>query len=184
VKRILALPFVLFLVIGWFGSNRAQAQDPAAAVASPSPEIMQKDDRLPFMASADESAKSTSEPGSGMLLIKSLGAMVLVLGLIFFGAWGARKLGFGTTRTVDGEVPIGLKIESTVAVGSGRTIAAVSFAGRILLVGSTANSFTLLAEEEKTQQDSSFQPRSVAEMLRDERSFGRQFDEALANEDS
>jgi flagellar biogenesis protein FliO len=117
-----------------------------------------------------------------MLLIKSLGAMVLVLGLIFFGAWGARKLGFGSVRSTTGEDPIDLKILSTVAVGSGRTIAAVSFAGRVFLVGSTPNSFTLLAEEDKNLPDSQFRPRSVAEMLRDESTFGEEMERALATE--
>ena len=132
------------------------------------------------MVDRDAESVASAEPGSATLILKSIGAMVLVLALIFFGAWGARKLGFGNARSVAGSDPIDLKILATVGTGGGRTIAAVSFAGRVLLVGSTANSFTLLAEESREVANTETRPRSVAELLLDEASFEDELKLALS----
>ena len=125
-----------------------------------------ENERLPFMRTEDSAANS--EPGSGGLLIRTLGAMLLIVGLIFFGAWGLKKLGFGNLKSNSAENAPDLTILSSVSMGSGRTISTVRFGERILLVGSTAQSFTLLADDTEDEPVSKIQPRSVAEMLAEE----------------
>ncbi len=124
-----------------------------------------------------EQNSESQEPGSGGLLLKTLGAMLLIVGLIFFGAWGAKKLGFGGIRSSvnDGD----LAILSSVSLGNGRTILTVRFGERVLVVGSTPQSFTLLAEDAGNDKDLLQNSRSVAEMLAEETgSFDDTFEQA------
>ncbi len=129
-------------------------------------EIMGEDDRLPFMQT--DQSQAAQEPGSGGLLLKTLGAMLLVVGLIFGGAWGAKKLGFGNFNAKNADADVNLAILTSVSLGNGRTISTVRFGERVLLVGSTAQSFTLLGEEKSEEKTSPLKSRSVAEMLDDE----------------
>ena len=125
-------------------------------------------------------------------MLKTLGTLLFVVGLIFFGAWGAKKLGFGNAKTNVAE-DAQLTILSSVNLGNGRTISTVRFGDRVLVVGSTPQSFTLLAEEEASGAAAakiSFEnSRSVAEMLAEEAeeenlfsgendSFAREFERA------
>lgn len=188
-------PFILiFAVFGFI--SKAPAQDaPAAAeqppqqeapaetqtppAPTPAGEIMGEDDRLEFMQNKD-SAES-GEPTSGGLLLKTFGAMFLIIGLLFFGAWGAKKYGLFGSKTLASEDAPDLKIMSTVAVAGGQTISAVRFGERILLVGSTAQSFTLLAEDFGAPEENTFEktPKSVSDLLAEENSsFGKEFSRA------
>jgi len=141
-------------------------------------EVLGEDERLPFMQTG-ENAES-QEPSSGGLLLRTLGAMLLIVGLIFFGAWGAKKLGFGGIKSNASPDDLELTILTSVSLGSGRTISTLRFGERVLLVGSTAQAFTLLAEEETRSEKKSLQTsRSVAEMLAEENnSFEDEFEQA------
>ena len=151
-------------------------------------EITQENDHLPFMQNTEQQAAETKEPSTGGLLLKTLGAMLLIVGLIFVGAWTLKKFGFGNVKSsASAEVP-DLTILSSVSLGSGRTISSVKFGDRVLLVGSTAQNFTLLADDEfstgthslKSSENLSLPaPRSVAEMLDEENvSFQQEFESA------
>ncbi|CAN5432020.1 hypothetical protein BH10ACI2_BH10ACI2_13650 [soil metagenome] len=132
-------------------------------------------DHLPFMQ--QEQSTAGAEPSSGGLMIKTIGAMLLVVGLIFFAAWGFKKLGLGGPKSGAATDDLELTILSTVSMGNGRTISTLRFGERILLVGSTAESFTLLAEESEGPQMSGQSSRSVAEMLAEEsNSFESEFE--------
>ena len=147
-----------------------------------SAETFGENDRLPFMQTTDSPANN--EPSSGGLLIKTLGAMFLIVGLIFFGAWGLKKLGFGNFKTAAAEDAPDLTILTSISLGSGRTISTVRFGDRTLLVGSTAQSFTLLAEDAENEfLSETDKPRSVAEMLaaESEISFADELAEAEMN---
>jgi flagellar biogenesis protein FliO len=74
---------------------------------------------------------------------------------------------------------------TSVSLGNGRTISTVRFGERILLVGSTAQNFTLLAEEAlKPAETSLLQTRSVAELLDEEvADFDAEFERAEARLD-
>ena len=127
-------------------------------------ETLVEDERLPFM---EQAHAQNPEPSTGGLLIKTLGSMFLIVGLIFFAAWGLKKFGFvkvGAKTTVDSP---NLAVLNSVSVGTGRTLAVVQFGERTLLLGSTAQSFTLLAEDDSLKQTFSGPARSVGELLAD-----------------
>lgn len=147
-------------------------------------EVLGENDRLPFMHTED--SVTNNEPSSGGLLVKTFGAMFLIVGLIFFGAWGLKKFGFGNSKANSAEDTPDLKVISSVSMGSGRTISTVRFGEKILLVGSTAQSFTLLADESENETPVNSSPRSVAEMLAEEQeeeenSFIAHFEQAEMN---
>ena len=160
-------------------SNTAPAQAPQAAQAAQASQIgqaapMAEDEKITFMQ--QEEAHSTENASTGGIIFKTFGAMLIVVGLIFFGAWGLKKFGFGNKTSAQADSPE-LSVVSSVTVGSGRTISSVKFGNRILLVGSTPQSFTLLADgadgadggDEENFYTAS--PRSVAELLAAEESF-------------
>jgi flagellar biogenesis protein FliO len=163
LAKLLILPLILLIFVALCP---AQDPPPAASPNGQNTEIMGEDDRLPFMQ--NQETQAAQEPGSGGLLLKTLGAMMLVVGLIFGGAWGAKKLGFGNFNAKNAADEMNLAILTSVSLGSGRTISTVRFGERVLLVGSTAQNFTLLAEESKPDAVSQVQTRSVAELLDEE----------------
>ncbi len=137
-------------------------------------------ENLPFMK--DENSAANNQSSSGGMLVRTLGAMILIVGLIFFGAWGLKKLGFGNAKASGGENAPDLTVLSSISLGSGRTISTVRFGEKVLLVGSTAQSFTLLADESENETQEKIKPRSVAEMLAEENeSFADQFERAEMN---
>lgn len=140
-------------------------------------EVTAENDHLPFMQ--QEQGAAPQEPTSGGLLIKTLGSMLLIVGLIFFGAWGAKKLGFGGAKAQSLADAPDLAILSSVSLGNSRTISTVRFGDRVLVIGSTPQSFTLLAEEAAVEKISLGNSRSVAEMLAEENlSFEDEFERA------
>ncbi|MFT3742996.1 MAG: flagellar biosynthetic protein FliO [Pyrinomonadaceae bacterium] len=152
--------------------SQAPKQTPAN---EPAPQVMTEDDRLPFMQSEDTPAPQ--EPSSGGLILKSIGALLLVIGLLFFGTWTLKKLGIGNGKGKSGE-ELNLTVLSTLSMGNGRTISTIRFGERVLLVGATPQNFTLLAEEQPLSDEVySRNPRSVAELLEDEEpSFDDEFE--------
>lgn len=187
MKTVYAKILILFLIIAavpnvWAqdANNNQQPNQPQTAA------VFGENDRLPFMQN-QEAQQASNEPSSGSLMLKTLGALLFVVGLIFFGAWGAKKLGFGTAKdNVSDDVQ--LSILSSVNLGNGRTISTVRFGDRVLVVGSTPQSFTLLAEEAGGEKVSFENSRSVAEMLAEEEeenlfsgennAFAREFERA------
>lgn len=180
LAKLLILPALLLLALA--PHCLAQETPQPAAPNQQAAEIMGEDDRLPFMQ--NQETQAVPETSSGGLLFKTLGAMLLVVGLIFGGAWGAKKLGLGNFSPKHAEDDVNLKVLTSVSLGSGRTISTIRFGERVLLVGSTAQSFTLLAEEEKPHDASPLPTRSVAEMLDEEMiPFDTEFAKAQARLD-
>ena len=161
-KKIL---YSLLVLTALTSAGYAQNQDKHQMPVQPT-EVLGENDRLPFMQT--ENAAANNEPSSGGLLIRTLGAMILIVGLIFFGAWGLKKMGIGNFKSDPGDDAPNLAILSSVSLGSGRTISTVRFGERILLVGSTAQAFTLLADESEIEMPIDKKTRSVAEMLAEE----------------
>ncbi|MEP6901009.1 MAG: flagellar biosynthetic protein FliO [Actinomycetota bacterium] len=160
--KLLLLQLFFFALAPFCFPQNSNSNPPA----NQNTEVMGEDEHLPFMQ--NEQTAATEEPSSGGLMIKTLGALLLIVGLIFFGAWGAKKLGFGNSNSKNSADDLNLAILTSVSLGSGRTISTVRFGERILLVGSTAQTFTLLAEEKSEAKTSLLKSRSVAEMLNDE----------------
>lgn len=163
ILKILLPGLIIVLNCGPICLAQAAAGDETAAQTTT---VLSEDERLPFMQ--PEGPTLNNEPGSGGMMVRTIGAMILIVGLIFFGAWGLRKMGFGNLKNgAAADVP-DLTILSSVSLGSGRTISTVRFGERVLLVGSTAQSFTLLADQSENEKLSRAEPRSVAEMLAEE----------------
>ncbi len=186
-KRNLSLILLLLAISALFAGNaysqntelqntESQNTESVAAKQTAKAEVMSENDSLPFMQNR-ESAE-TSQPGTGSLLLKTIGAMLLIVGLLFFGAWGLKKAGFDRfgKQNADGGT-IDLAVISSVSTGNGQTISAVRFGERILLVGSTAQNFTLLADEDVKDVPNIKTSRSVADLLGEEKStFGNEFE--------
>ncbi len=149
----------------------AQESTPSAPTSS-SADVLAEDERLPFML--NEESAAPQEPSSTGLVLKSIGALMLVIGLLFFGTWTLKKLGFGGQKAKGDPDAIALSLLSTLTIGNGRTISTVQFGERVLLVGVTPQSFTLLAEDMPMTDRSEENHRSVAEMLAEE---GHSFDD-------
>jgi len=150
-------------------SSKAQGTDVKDAPvqttsATPTPEPLatdQANDRLPFMA---ETARENQEsaPSTGGLMLRTLGALLLIVGLIIAAAWGMKRFGGARFGKAAEDAPQ-LAILNTVALGDKRSVAVIRFAERTLLIGSTAQSITLLAES--TNEPVLSDLPSVAEML-------------------
>ena len=143
------------------------ANQPTAAA-----EPMREDERIPFMAEDEKAGgnSSSTAPSAGGLIIRTLGALCLVGGLIFAGAWGLKKFGgYGFGKTEESAAGA-LSVVSSVTLGANRTLSVVRFGEKTLLVGSTAQSIALLATLDATAENAASRPapRSVAEMLDDE----------------
>ena len=139
----------------------AQEKKPAPTPQA-SIEPLGENEPIPFMRS--EQAAATEEPSSAGLLLKTVGSMVFIVGLIFIGAWGAKKLGYGHKAAIPGD-STQLSVLTSVSLGNGRTVSTIRFGERVLLVGSTPQSFTLLAEEDGDAGPAPVIPRSVGELL-------------------
>ncbi|MFN7945208.1 MAG: flagellar biosynthetic protein FliO [Blastocatellia bacterium] len=154
----------------------AQPGDSPAASVSPSPQSARQeqpgDDRLPFMASQrtrERELTGTEQPSVAGLLLRTFGALLLIVGLIFAGAWWVRRYGgarFGQGRK---DAPA-LEVLSTVSLGERRSLSVVRFGQSTLLIGSTAQGLTLLATrpaDEAQAEEAGHTPArvSVADLL-------------------
>lgn len=163
LQKFIVIAAVLLLVIlggSSVSATEAESNQPVPAETSTRP--LEENEPLPFMHS--DQASSTVEPSSTGLLFKTMGSMALIIGLIFAGAWAARKLGFGSTKanSANGRT---LAVIDSISLGSGRSVSAIQFGSRTLLVGSTAQTFTLLSEEIDEIETGRTAPRSVSQML-------------------
>lgn len=164
MKRSLICSLFLFLALTTAQSAICFGQEPPR-VQQTSAEPLGENEPLPFMRS-EQSSPVSEEPGSAGLLLKTLGSMIFIVGLIFFGAWGAKKLGYGNGKAGSADTTQ-LSVLTSVSLGNGRTVSAIRFGTRVLLVGSTPQSFTLLGEEADKHGEQAA-PRSVAELLADD----------------
>lgn len=173
---------LLFIVLGVMLAAPASsyaAEQKAAPTPPVAAEPLGENEPIPFMRT--EQGQAVEEPGSGSLLLKTLGSMIFIVGLIFVGAWGAKKLGFAPNKAA-GPGSEHLAVLQSVSLGNGRTISAVQFGRRTLIIGSTPQSFTLLAEENGESAAVPEKPRSVAELLaEDGPSFEAVLDKAAAH---
>ena len=186
IKILLAL--LIFAAVAADSGAQTESPAPAPAAEQPMAPVMAEDDRLPFMQA--EQKTEMQEPGSGGLILRTLASMVLIVGLIFLAAWGLKKYGFAGLRPDQNDRTPDLSIVSTVNLGNNRSISTIRFGDRLLLVGSTAQSFTLLAEDFEASKSSDAAPaaripRSVAEMLAsgepdfaEKNNFGEEFERA------
>ncbi|MCD9184991.1 MAG: flagellar biosynthetic protein FliO [Pyrinomonadaceae bacterium] len=162
------LKFLCGILLLQFAVFGVTAQETNANVQQNQSEtqVLGENERIPFMQT-EESAKQ-ADSGSGSLILRTFGAMLLIVGVIFFGAWTMKKLGFVKSPAVSLSDAPELSVLNSVSIGNNQTISAIKFGEKILLVGSTAQSFTLLAENAGNEAINAENPRSVAELLAEE----------------
>jgi flagellar biosynthetic protein FliO len=136
------------------------AAEPAPPAPSPVADEEPLGDRLPF-ALDDEDPAEVEAPSATGLLIRTFGALCLIIGLIVAGAWALRRLG-GARFGASADAPE-LSVIANVALGDRRSLSVVRFGERTLLVGSTPQGITLLASE--GPEPSAPPIRSVADLL-------------------
>jgi len=169
-KKILAL-ILLVIAAGPVWSQKQQpgpsatpetkTDQPAAAPVSQSSPVDESSDRLPFMAESTREEQQAA-PSTGGLMLRTLGALLLIVGLIVAAAWGMKRFGGARFGKAVDDSPT-LQVLNSVGLGDKRSIAVVRFGERTMLIGSTAQSITLLAEEQNHPFASNLP--SVAEML-------------------
>lgn len=113
----------------------------------------------------DEANQPAAEsPGLAGLLMRTLGALLLIVGMVVAAAWLMRRLGAARSSLSREDVPE-LSVLTTVALGDRRSLAVVRFGAQIFLLGSTAQAITVLAAETPERVLYAAPPRSVADML-------------------
>ena len=131
-------------------TTRAQSNvnpETAAVPNAPAPsEDKNTSDRLPFMANTERESHEQAPSATGLLL-RTLGALLLIVGLIVAAAWGMKRFGGARFGAPKEDAPE-LAVLNSIALGERRSLAIVRFGPRILLLGSTPHSVTLLAENE------------------------------------
>lgn len=123
-------------------------------------------ERLPFMKH-DDTAADTTAPSAGGLLLRTLGALLLVLSLLVAATWALRRWG-GNAFNAQLNAETELAVVATLPLGERRTVSAVRFGDQLLLLGATPQSITLLAAQERPLRPVPPRMRSVAELLADE----------------
>lgn len=168
-------------------SAAASATD-SAATPPPPPQRSQRDaaadERLAFFA--DERGTTEAEaPGIAGLLIRTLGALLLIVGLIVAAAWGLQRFNRARYDGLHQDKPQ-LAVLTTLSLGERRLLSAVRFGDKTLLIGSTPQAITLLAAEDQAERDlltaehdALPATRSVADMLQQNNSVNR-FDDELS----
>ena len=169
----LSLTAVAFVATGLAQGNAATTAATASSQAPPTAETAattppaelpakSADDRLPFMTQSRSEAEAEA-PSAGGLIMRTLGALLLIVGLIAAAAWGLRRFG-GARFGAPAEDAPELAVLTTISLGDKRSLAAVRFGERLLLIGSTAQSVTLLATDE-ARPVWGVGARSVADLL-------------------
>ncbi len=136
---------------------------PAPPLASV-PEAQPKE--LPFKLN-DRQVLATEAPSAGGMLLRTFGALLLIVGCIAAAGWGLRYFGLINFGKQQSEAA-GLKVLDTVPLGERRTLTLVKFGERTLLIGSTPQGLTLLAEQaEETEPEANYRPtvRTVTDLL-------------------
>ena len=181
MTRFKTLMTVVLILLG-LASTRIRAQEatrdgsipaPGSLAAAPTPAAGKTpgaattdsdpvNDRLPFMEA--ETQNHDPAPSTAGLLVRTVGALLLIVGLIVAAAWAMKRFGgarFGAPPT---DAP-SLAILNSLSLGDRRSLTVIKFGERTLLLGSTQHSIALLAESD--ENDFSTPVRSVAEILND-----------------
>ncbi len=138
---------------------------PAPPLASV-PESQPKEERLPFKLN-DRNELATEAPSASGMLLRTFGALLLIVGVIAAAGWGLRYFGLINFGKQQGETA-GLKVLDTVPLGERRTLTLVKFGERTLLIGSTPQGLTLLAEQaDEAEPENGYMPtvRTVTDLL-------------------
>jgi flagellar biogenesis protein FliO len=144
--RFVAL--ALALILSSFLQARAQTGEQmstppqASQPAPPSPEERSfLDERM---------AGAPGQPETFNLIARTMGSLIIILGLIISGSILLRRFGLAKASPTMGDAPE-LVVLSSVTLGRERSLSVVRFGSRTLLIGSTPHAVTLLTEEESEE---------------------------------
>lgn len=117
-----------------------------ASQTPPSPSAMTaSQDATPPSGASQQSAEKpeVADAGSGFSFLKVVGGLGLVLSLIVLGTFGIKKIApqYFAKKTSDRT----LRLVETLPMGERRSLVVIEFEERRLLIGSTPNQITLLA---------------------------------------
>lgn len=121
---------------------------------------------LPFKLN-DRNQLATETPSAGGMLLRTFGMLALIVGFIAAAGWGLRYFGIINFGKQQSEAA-GLKVLDTVTLGERRTLTLVKFGERTLLIGSTPQGLTLLAEQsDEVPPEVNYRPtvRTVTDLL-------------------
>lgn len=162
---------------------KSSAAPPLASVPEPtaknSPDKNAKDERLPFRLN-DRGEMAAEAPSAGGLLLRTFGALLFIVGLIAAAGWGLRYFGIINFGKQQSEAA-GLQVLDTVALGERRSLTIIKFGERLLLVGSTPQGLSLLAEQaDEPERQANTMPtvRTVTDLL--DTDYVPQFEQELA----
>jgi flagellar biosynthetic protein FliO len=156
-------------------STRTGAAAERPSVIAGEPPKRDDYERLPFMEQPRDE-DGAQAPGAAGLLVRTLGALCLIVGLIAAAAWGLRRFG-GAQFSGSSEDAPELTVLATLSLGNQRSLSAVRFGDRLLLIGSTAQAITLLATKGRRPDGAAPRMRSVADLLAEDEPHN--FEQAL-----
>jgi flagellar biosynthetic protein FliO len=173
LKYSLLMALMLVTTGGIASAQKENSKPEPAATAEltpPSPQQQpaaspENNDRLPFMAQTELDTKEAAPSVAGLLL-RTVGALLLIVGLIVAVAWGMKRFAGARFGSPKEDAPQ-LALLNSLSLGDRRSLAVIRFGSRTLLIGSTSQNLTLLAEDE-IEDFSTATPRSVADFLNDE----------------
>ena len=163
LATLLALLLLLAGAVAAYG-QAAPTPPPEEGRAGAAAEPREGEERLVFMRDEGRGAEAEAPSAAGTLA-RTLGALLVVVGLVVAAGWGLRRLG-GARFGAAGEGATELRVLNSIGLGDRRSLAVVRFGGRELLIGSTAQTITLLcAAGGGAEGVTTPAPRSVAELL-------------------
>ena len=178
MKKLFILLWLVFAAFQPIAAQNSPENAAAEKTAQRAAQPMGEDERIGFMVER-ETAANTTAPSAGGLIVRTIGAMCLIVGLIFGVAWGLKKFGVVQFGKQTEDSP-DLAVLSSVSLGANRTLSIVRFGERTLLIGSTPQSVSVLATETSGEQQ--ITPRSVADLLAGDGDVS--FDDELADTQS
>lgn len=136
----------------------------------------------PELAFLPDEGNQPAAEQSGLLglVMRTVGALFLIVGLVVAGAWLVRRFNGARFNPSREDVPE-LFVLTTVALGDRRSLAVVRFGEKTFLLGSTAQAITVLAVETPQSALYATPPRSVADLLNGVDSNSFDYELARAN---
>ncbi|HNH81810.1 MAG TPA: flagellar biosynthetic protein FliO [Acidobacteriota bacterium] len=137
------------------------------AQPNPEPVTFPLKESPPLFSETNSNQPAPEPPGIGSLLGRTVLVLGSVIAVLVSLAWGLQR--YGVNRTAQFGAQDMLTVLKVVPLGERRFLSVVRFGNQILLLGSTAQSITVLASHTEptalSDTESTFSGCSVAEML-------------------
>lgn len=140
--------------------------EPKAAATTAMTDTKAETERLPFKL-AERADNTPPPPSMAGLFLRTLGALLFLVGLIAAAGWALRYFGLINFGKAQLEAA-GLKVVNTLPLGERRSLMIVKFGERILLIGATPQGLSLLAEQtEELAAPGNYEPevQTVTDLL-------------------